>query len=308
MIQRKKYIEEKTNELDKRFKNLNVKDRKERLKLMEDLVLLEKEEKKLVTQRKKYIEDIIYYLNNISKSIDLSNDKEFNKYFEVLNILEKEMTLLKKQEKSTNTVKMGTTGSNIHHHDCINDNEFCNRFVSGLLNKYGLAVEEFCRDYQKHSYVKLPDGVKKHYCVCGSPIQHIYVMEHKKTKHKIEIGRVCVTKFLPEEFRKKTCGICNKVHRNRKDNFCNDCRKMTKHYLQTRSHVKHIGEWKCYTNKYNNIARRIYGTRYTYNHIWKNDKEYLKWMWFNNHAFTNSSTTSSKIRQWIEEKIYTEHA
>ena len=44
MTQRKKYIEEKTNELDKRFKNLNVKDRKERLKLMEDLVLLEKEE------------------------------------------------------------------------------------------------------------------------------------------------------------------------------------------------------------------------------------------------------------------------
>ena len=44
MTQRKKYIEEKTNELDKRFKNLNVKDRKERLKLMDDLVLLEKEE------------------------------------------------------------------------------------------------------------------------------------------------------------------------------------------------------------------------------------------------------------------------
>ena len=45
-------------------------------------------------------------------------------------------------------------------------------------------------------------------------------MEHIETEKKFIIGCCCIKKFEI----KKRCKICNKVHRNIKNEYCNDCR------------------------------------------------------------------------------------
>lgn len=39
------------------------------------------------------------------------------------------------------------------------------------------------------------------------------------------IGNCCIKKYLPKELQGKTCNRCGLPHRNRKDNFCKECRK-----------------------------------------------------------------------------------
>lgn len=39
------------------------------------------------------------------------------------------------------------------------------------------------------------------------------------------MGKCCINKFIPEEKRRKTCEVCEKPHKNIKNNLCNDCRK-----------------------------------------------------------------------------------
>tara|TARA_X000000950_G_scaffold282117_1_gene380221 strand:+ start:125 stop:1138 length:1014 start_codon:yes stop_codon:yes gene_type:complete len=265
-LKRRKEIDAKTNELDERFKNVSLKDRKVRLKLMKELETLEKEERKLVRQEKQ--------------------------------VQEKQETRIK--EDVSKKTKKSSSQLNEREHG------FCKRFVNGLQTKHGLSIDEFCKEYQTHSYMNLSHDVKRHNCVCGSPIQHIYVMKHKKTKHRIEIGRVCVTKFLPEEFQKKTCDICNHVHENKKT-ICIKCENKKQYYMRKRSRVKHISKWTCYTDKYNKIAYSQ-SARYSYSYVWENDKDYLKWMWLNKNNFAKSDDSSSKIHQWVEEKIYNDYS
>lgn len=58
-------------------------------------------------------------------------------------------------------------------------------------------------------------------CVCNTPIQQQCYVLNKVTKEVVVMGNCCIRKM---ELSGRTCSICNAIHRNRKDNLCNDCR------------------------------------------------------------------------------------
>ena len=49
-----------------------------------------------------------------------------------------------------------------------------------------------------------------------------YTFYNKKTKQMKVIGACCIEKF---NLGGRTCAICGDEHNNRKNNYCNNCRK-----------------------------------------------------------------------------------
>ena len=64
--------------------------------------------------------------------------------------------------------------------------------------------------------------VEKRECVCGHKIVENCYIQHKITKCIYVVGNQCIKRFMHKIQR--TCSICATVHKNRKDNLCNDCR------------------------------------------------------------------------------------
>lgn len=115
--------------------------------------------------------------------------------------------------------------------------ELTERFIEGL-EKHNLTLEEiqsgdwkYCggNGEQRHkNYFKLifenddypdPDD----HCICGHYIvENCYIYKHNIDDILI-LGNCCIKKFVPKSGR--TCSICDKPHKNRKDNLCNNCRK-----------------------------------------------------------------------------------
>jgi hypothetical protein len=63
----------------------------------------------------------------------------------------------------------------------------------------------------------------EHKCLCGAWIKkNRFITKDRLIFHVI--GSCCITHFIPEERRGRTCNICFKPHRNRKDNNCKECR------------------------------------------------------------------------------------
>jgi hypothetical protein len=60
-------------------------------------------------------------------------------------------------------------------------------------------------------------------CICGKYIQNNCYITDDDNLFLI-IGNCCIKKFIPKDKQGRTCGICKSPHRNRKDNFCNNCR------------------------------------------------------------------------------------
>lgn len=57
-------------------------------------------------------------------------------------------------------------------------------------------------------------------CDCG-----LRYYRNKNTNQVIAI-KVCVAQeFIPKENRTRRCSLCDSPHKNKKDNYCNDCRK-----------------------------------------------------------------------------------
>ncbi len=108
------------------------------------------------------------------------------------------------------------------------------RFMKGL-EEYNMTYEEvkdwfYCggsydahRDYYFMCFPKsskLPEYGDE--CVCGHKIEkNCYITDSKKSKILI-LGMCCIKKFICNFSR--SCEICNKPHKNRTVNKCNDCK------------------------------------------------------------------------------------
>ena len=98
--------------------------------------------------------------------------------------------------------------------------------------KYAGGDAESHKNYWKifSRSINLPiDDPIKHnsHCICGHEIQKncwIYKKGSKKNpnKHRFKvIGNECINRFMD---KRRTCHICDKEHRNRVVNRCNECR------------------------------------------------------------------------------------
>jgi len=90
--------------------------------------------------------------------------------------------------------------------------------------KYAGGTNERHRKYFQTAYKEydLPDVTDK--CICGHPIKENCFIYNKETETFLIMGNCCIKRFLPTEHSGRTCSICEKPHRNRKDNLCNSCR------------------------------------------------------------------------------------
>jgi len=113
--------------------------------------------------------------------------------------------------------------------------ELTKQFIKGL-KEYNLTPEDminwrYCggrNGQQRHAnYYKmacpnddLPDLVDR--CICGHKItENCYITNEYEI---IILGNCCIKRFLPDENSGRTCEVCKKPHKNRKNNRCNDCR------------------------------------------------------------------------------------
>jgi len=61
----------------------------------------------------------------------------------------------------------------------------------------------------------------KEQCECGEPIMfNCWIWNPNSNKRKV-IGSKCIDKFCE---KKRTCSDCGAEHKNRKNNYCADCR------------------------------------------------------------------------------------
>jgi hypothetical protein len=113
--------------------------------------------------------------------------------------------------------------------------ELTKKFIKGL-ETYGLSYEEiknsnwkYCGgnegrhlNYYRICYVdkELLEHTDK--CVCGHHIEeNCYITDGSRF---LILGNCCIRKFIEKSSR--TCEMCERPHKNRKVNFCNDCRKI----------------------------------------------------------------------------------
>jgi hypothetical protein len=88
-----------------------------------------------------------------------------------------------------------------------------------------------------------------HECVCnkGGLRYNCFITNGKKV---LIIGRVCLKQFLPKQHQEakeatsKRCDRCKAVHRNRKDNYCNDCRSLIKAEQEMERYNEEKKEWE----------------------------------------------------------------
>ena len=106
-------------------------------------------------------------------------------------------------------------------------------FIKGLKD-YNLKMEDIVDDKWKYcggrrgchlNYFKIACPGKMlpaivDHCICGHfIIENCYITDGATI---IPLGNCCIKKFIPKSTR--TCGTCQKPHKNRKDNLCKSCR------------------------------------------------------------------------------------
>jgi hypothetical protein len=80
---------------------------------------------------------------------------------------------------------------------------------------------------------------KEHHCLCGVAIKQNCFIFNKKTHEIKVIGNCCIKKF---NLQGRTCFDCGAIHKNRKDNMCNECRLIKK---ETQKKLNYIKEGRC---------------------------------------------------------------
>jgi len=119
--------------------------------------------------------------------------------------------------------------------------ELTERFIKGLKS-YNLTKEEmigwtYCggkggginsvrhKNYFKQCFPGFDFPDLKDECVCGHAIkENCYITNDLLDGELLILGNCCIKKFLPKDNAGRTCEICKKPHKNRKDNRCKQCR------------------------------------------------------------------------------------
>lgn len=91
----------------------------------------------------------------------------------------------------------------------------------------GRAFDPICHNNYWQIFYKSRNwsGKMPHYkfqCVCGKQIERECFIYNVKTKKIKIIGIDCIKKF---NIDKRICAECGIEHNNRKNNFCDECRK-----------------------------------------------------------------------------------
>lgn len=151
------------------------------------------------------------------------------------------------------------------------------RFVKGLA-KYNLTQDDivksgwcYCGGNQgsHHNYfkiyfnnmVELP--YQERQCVCGHHIvENCYITNGEDI---LVLGNCCIKRFLPKDKSGRTCRLCKKPHKNRKNNLCHDCREKISIreniMIQTlKTHIYPLLLW-------NRIITSINNTEYIYEEV-----------------------------------------
>lgn len=76
---------------------------------------------------------------------------------------------------------------------------------------------------------------RSYLCLCCKDIKNNIYFKHKTTEHIIIIGNRCCERYMN---KKKKCSTCDNTHKNRKDNFCNNCRKIMLEQKKINKRVK----------------------------------------------------------------------
>ena len=64
--------------------------------------------------------------------------------------------------------------------------------------------------------------LKTEFCLCGETIKNHMYAQHKKDKSKIIVlGNICIKTYMGKQ---RHCEKCGKIHKNRLNNLCKDCR------------------------------------------------------------------------------------
>jgi hypothetical protein len=137
----------------------------------------------------------------------------------------------------------------------IADKKWREKIKGTLMDDYELGVDEFIKnfkytggdgrrygthdDYEKnrranrhYNYWMMTRNQlfppHKEYCICKTPImENCYAVDKRDKEKLVCLGNCCIERFLGDS-AKRTCERCEKPHRNRKDNFCKECRKQNK--------------------------------------------------------------------------------
>ena len=120
----------------------------------------------------------------------------------------------------------------------MKNDKYIEKFIKGL-QKYDIPYSDIKEGKWRYvggdtqtrhiNYYKLRFGhsdfpEKQNKCICGHPIKENCYLSNDLLEEVIVIGNYCIKKFLPKDVQTRTCELCNKVHRNRIVNRCNECR------------------------------------------------------------------------------------
>ena len=166
-------------------------------------------------------------------------------------------TIRKKMEKNIfNNFTRGEVMEGIETDKVIADYKWKKKIKDILMDDYELEVDEFINNFKytggdgnrqgqhydeekefkanrhynywmmKRRGEKFPPP--KGYCICETRInENCYAVDKRDNKKIVCLGNCCIERFLGDN-AKRTCERCEKPHRNRKDDFCKECRKKNK--------------------------------------------------------------------------------
>lgn len=99
--------------------------------------------------------------------------------------------------------------------------DFMNKWSYAGGNR-GKRHKNYFELFNKEKKLEEPEPTDR--CACGHKIvENCYIYNKELNELRI-LGSCCIKKFLNESNRGRTCKDCGSSHRNRKVNYCNDCR------------------------------------------------------------------------------------
>lgn len=125
-------------------------------------------------------------------------------------------------------------------------NTYIKRFTEYLQNNLGVTEEEFIKKYRNCGNSKnkdlrrikkicpniehIPHEIK---CICGHEIVDNYyfidmTLPKEDRKELVILGSRCKNRYISKDQQQRRCEICDKPHKNIKDNYCFDCRIIIK--------------------------------------------------------------------------------
>jgi hypothetical protein len=148
-----------------------------------------------------------------------------------------------------------------------------------ILNKKNYKEEDNLTEIFKEIY----------YCVCKQSIKHLCFLHNKNYKDNkkpeyLLVGSCCITKFMPNGLS-KNCSNCGEIHKNRKDNFCNNCR------TNILNNFKLISNWEIKFGKHKGELYKdipLDYLQFLYNKGFWNNKDYV---------------SNDKIKKYVEYRI-----